>query len=155
MTDRIPQEWLSDGDAWEIEGSDIVDKAQLVGVAFLVTAVSFRKGARGVEYLYADVTLADGTQKTFTDSSTGVKTQVQEMWLSKNGEEPKYSTEEVWHSVRIVARQGLRVSVYRREGSKEDSRTYYLTASGVRPVEGRSEAAEPVASAKGRAARSR
>lgn len=120
-------------DGWEIEGLDVIDKATLVGIPFRITALSFRRGSRNIEYVYCDVVTADGTTATFNDSSsTGIKAQLANLWLERTGEEVSYPADGDWHDVRINVRHGLRVSEYVPDGRKEKARTYYLAANGER-----------------------
>ena len=118
---------------WEIEGQDIVDKASLVGVPLTITGLSFRKGSRGVDYVYCEFEKDGGDSGVFNDSSsTGIKAQILGLLLTKTGEDPEFTTDEKWMDVRILVPKGLRVSEYIPEGRKEKARTYYLAASGRR-----------------------
>ena len=127
----LPAAWIAD-EAWEVEGSNIVDKSRLVDVPFFITALSFRISASDVQIVYVDIEQIDGTTATFTDASTGVRAQLDAMWHAKTGEEPNYTTTEEWCKARIIVRNGLRVSEYLPEGRREKARTYYLTSNGQR-----------------------
>ena len=131
-TPNIPAAWLSDESAWEVEGYDFVDKADLVNIPLRITGLSFRIGKNDVEMVFCEAEKADGTTVQFSDSSTGIKAQISDMWLSRTNAEPEYTKVEKWNPVTIVVRHGLRVSEYQREGVKATSKTYYLRASGKR-----------------------
>lgn len=133
---ELPADWFDGPDTMEVTGLDLVDKATLVEVPFLITRVAFALGSKDVAYVYADFVRIDGTAGSFNDSSTtGVRTQIEELWTLHKGSEPTYTprdVEKVWNDVKIPARKGLRVSEYIPEGRKEKARTYYLAANGVR-----------------------
>lgn len=118
---------------WEVDGADLIDKALLVGEPFEITALCFKRGAGGIEYVFCDALLSDGRTVSFSDSSTkGIRFQLAEMWLKRTGEDPTYPTDETWNDVRIACRKGLRVSEFEVEGQKKKGRTYYLAANGRR-----------------------
>lgn len=122
--------WGADVDF--IEGADLVDKAELVGKAFLITGVRFEKNARGVEYAYIEAEFEDGEEIDFNDSSTsGVKQQLI-TYLESRGQTVDYATGEV-HEVKIAVPRGLRVSTYEVQdmrGKTKTAKTYYLTGGG-------------------------
>jgi len=133
----LPANWFDGTETMEVTGLDLVDKATLVEVPFLITAVAFSIGSKDVAYVYADFVRIDGTDGCFMDSSSvsGVRVQIDELWTVNKGTEPVYTPkgeEKVWHSVKIPARKGLRVSEYVPEGRKEKARSYYIAANGVR-----------------------
>lgn len=114
-----------------IEGYDILDKAELIGVEFVITGVWFVTGARNVQYVYMNGVKRDGTQFTFNDSSTGIKAQVVEM-MNKLGKSTDPDTGEV-HEVLIHIPRGVRLSEYEiKDVNNKDrkARTYYLTTGG-------------------------
>jgi hypothetical protein len=125
-------------DADEIEGLDLVDKATLVGVPFLVTGIHFTVNNDNVSYVWLDAINRAGEPFTFNDSSSGVRAQVIE-YLGKIGKSDAVETEEIV-SVKLKVGKGLRVSEYDREVPDARSgkmvwkrlRTYYLTTSGKR-----------------------
>ena len=135
MADNIPSAWLSDDSSWEVEGYDFVDKKELVNVPLRIVALSFRTGKNGVEMVFCEAERVGASNVQFSDASTGIKAQISDMWMSKIGSAPVFTTEERWHAVSIVVRHGLRVSRYQREGSREWAETYYLRASGQRATE--------------------
>ena len=131
----LPAEWF-DG-AQEIGGLDFVDKATLINIPFLITAVSWRINRSGIRMVWCDILTLDRTEATFSDSSatSGIRVQIEELWAANHGgEEPTYTEDEIWQACRIVVRNGLRVSEYPTPGGKkgETSRSFYLAANGVR-----------------------
>lgn len=114
-----------------LEGYDILDKAELIGVEFVITGVWFQTGARGVGYAYMNGVKRDGSKFTFNDSSSGIKAQITEM-ISKLGKTVDYESGEV-HEVLIHIPRGVRLSEYEiKDVNNKDrkARTYYLTTGG-------------------------
>ena len=112
-----------------IEGFDLLEKAELVGVEFIITSVRWQTGARNVGYVYVNGVKRDGTRFTFNDSSTGIKAQLMEA-LSRANLSTEYDTGEEIPFVVHVPR-GVRVSEYVIQdvkGKDRNARTYYLTA---------------------------
>lgn len=114
-----------------IEGFDILDKAELLGVEFVITGVWFVSGARNVGYVYMNGVKRDGTKFTFNDASTGIKAQITEM-MTKLGKPTDSDTGNVLE-VLIHIPRGVRVSEYEiKDVNNKDrkARTYYLTTGG-------------------------
>jgi hypothetical protein len=114
-----------------IEGFDIMDKAELIGVEFVITGVWFASGARNVGYAYMNGVKRDGSKFTFNDSSSGIKAQITDM-MTKMGKSTAYDTGEVLE-VLIHIPRGVRVSEYEiKDVNNKDrkARTYYLTTGG-------------------------
>lgn len=114
-----------------IEGYDLRDKGELVGVEFVITGVMFKTGSRNVGYAYVDGVTRDGQKFTFVDSSsTGAKNQI--IAALQEQEIPvTYDTGEVI-DIQIYVPRGFRVSDYSVEvkGKERNARTFYLTAGG-------------------------
>lgn len=115
-----------------IEGFDLVDKAELRGVEFVITGVRFDAGARNVGYVYVDGVNRAGDKFTFNDSSgTGIKSQIIDL-LNSKGIEVSYESGEVIE-LQVHVPKGVRVSEYiitDVKGKERNARTYYLTTSG-------------------------
>ena len=114
-----------------IEGFDLRDKAELIGTAFVITAVRFETNARNVTLAYMTAMFRDGERFEFSDSSsTGVKAQVESYLITRDkNANTKGNTGEIF-DVKLLAPNGLRVSKYEVEvqGKKREAKTYYLTA---------------------------
>jgi hypothetical protein len=129
-TPHIPAAW---NDAEILDGMEIVDKATLKGVPFLVTGLTFRTNDKRVNFVYVDGERADGSTFTFNDSSSGVRAQLVSYLAERGLSDAVDSGETV--PVRIVAPLGVRVSEYDTEddnGRPKRGKTYYLTTSGKR-----------------------
>lgn len=116
-------------DAKVIKGFDLVDKAELVGVEFVITGVRFESGARNVGYAYINGIKRNGEKFTFNDSSsTGIKAQIMDA-VSDEKLPTEYDTGEVV-PITIHVPRGVRVSEYQItdvRGKDRNARTYYLT----------------------------
>jgi hypothetical protein len=114
-----------------IEGFDLRDKAELIGVPFVITSVRFETNARNVTLAYMTAMQRDGERFEFSDSSTsGVKAQIESYLLTRDSKvNVKGNTGEIF-DVKLLAPNGLRVSKYEVEvqGKKREAKTYYLTA---------------------------
>ncbi len=133
----IPKEWQN---ADQLDGFDLIDKSNLVGVPFRISSVRFDQNAAGVSYVYCDAENAIGDTFTFNDSSSGVRAQIV-AFLSSRDMDSAVDTG-VLVPMNLVAPRGLRVSEYEvrdDRGKTKNARTYYLTTSGQR-------ASEPVVS---------
>jgi hypothetical protein len=132
LTDNgLTTQWHDGSAAVMLDGMDLVDKAQLVGVKFRITGVKQTVGARDVAYVYVEGEQEDGTTFTFNDSSSGVRDQL-EKFLAGMG---KAELLDEWVDVSIVAPKGLRVSEYPvkdERGRERMSKTYYITTAGRR-----------------------
>lgn len=117
----------------ELQGLDLVDKAELVGKPFMITAVWFEQNQRDVDYVYVEGVHTGGDTFCFNDSSKGVKVQI-EQYLSNKGIAPK-PLGEVHEGLKLVIPRGLRVSqftVLDERGREKQAKTYYLTTNGKR-----------------------
>jgi hypothetical protein len=127
-TSNLPTAW---GDAEQLDGPNLLDKADLVGKPFRITTVYFTVNASGVAYVYADAENVEGETFTFNDSSTGVRQQLV-AHLEKIGRGHIIASGEE-QELNLVIPQGLRVSEYEIPGQKgKKARTFYLTTSGKR-----------------------
>ncbi len=127
----LPTEWA---DTEQLDGLTLVDKAELEGTPFRITAVWFETNERGVNYVYVDAELADGTEITFNDSSKGVRAQIVSR-LSALGQDHVVDTNEVVPMLLVIP-NGLRKSEFTvrdDKGKEKLARTFYLTTSGKRP----------------------
>lgn len=130
MTNAVtPSDWGKNVE--ELDGVDVYDKAELIGVPFLITAVRFQQSTRGYDQIWVDAQLKDGTPFRFVDSSTGVKAQL-ESYLETKKLMPKGNDEIV--PLGLLISRGMRVSQFeavdQRSGKLKPARTYYLTTSG-------------------------
>jgi hypothetical protein len=112
-----------------LDGLNLIDKAELVGKPFLIKEVWFETGTRGIEYVYANAEFASGEEFSFNDSSSGIRSQI-EQYLKVKKVDP-----EVGQTVplRLVIPNGLRVSnyeVFDERNRPKMTKTYYLTTSG-------------------------
>jgi len=121
-------------DAAEVlAGVDLVQKAEMIGVPFLITGFKFTHNpASNIGYVYVEFeTSPGGERRMFNDSSTGVRQQMEEFAGAKG---LKIELEK-WYDVRVLCPKGLRVSEYDTKderGRDTKGRTYYLTTSGGR-----------------------
>jgi hypothetical protein len=126
----LPDAWA---DATVLEGVDLIDKATLVDIPFLITGAKFTVNARDITMVWVEGERIDKTTFTFTDSSTGVlATMLDYVKGVLGGVVP---SQDVWTNLRVVAPKGLRVSHYTvkdERGKDRDASTYYLTTSGQR-----------------------
>ncbi len=141
-TENLPASWNT-GDM--LDGADILDKGELVGVPFRLTGVTFRSNDKGVQFAEFDGERADGSTFSFQDtSSTGVKAQIIAYLAAKGVDHVVDSGE--WHDFSIVVPRGLRLSEFDKsvvnagKSSVVKARVYYLTTSGVRAAKGEPEA---------------
>lgn len=130
--------------AWDyadqLDGLDLLDKSQLLDIPFRITSVRFVEGNNGIRRVEVDAEKRDGETFTFQDSSTGVKTQI-EQFLAAKGLDAAIETGEPIE-MNLVAPNGLRVSEYQVpergpngqeiRGRFRQAKTYYLTTSGRR-----------------------
>lgn len=126
--------------AEELDGLNIADKTTLLGLPFVITGVSFRETNQGVRMVEVDVVTLESDEYTFTDSSTGVKAQL-EAYLKTKGLDAGIDTGELI-PLALKAPEGLRVSEYEVpergpngqeiRGRMRKARTFYLTTSGKR-----------------------
>jgi hypothetical protein len=123
--------------AVELDGLELVDKSELVGKPFVITAFMFRTNEeRGIHFVDLDIEFRDGETATFTDSSSrsGVKVQFTEYLAVNNIEFTEGEVIEL--PTPIMCARGLRPSTYPRTdprtGKEKMVTSYYLTASGRR-----------------------
>lgn len=129
-TPRLPQDWQ---DTEQLDGLEVVDKAQLLEVPFRITSLYFETNQRGVSFVYVDAEDADSNGFTFNDSSSGVRQQLVS-YLIKSEQDSAVESGEVV-KMNLVIPKGLRVSnftVKDDHGRDKAARTYYLTTSGKR-----------------------
>lgn len=114
-----------------IEGFDLRDKAEIVGVPFVITAVRFETNARNVHLAYMTAVTREGETFEFSDSSsTGVKAQITSYLLSRDENANTNGNTGQIFDMKLLAPRGLRVSTYEVEvqGRKRAAKTYYLSA---------------------------
>ena len=138
MTLPLPSAWAN---AEVVTGLDLIDKAELVGVPFLMTGVQYKVNERGVSFVYVDAENVRGDRFTFNDSSTGVRQQITGM-LADRGKDHAIDSGEYVSFVTVscpgvVAPRGLRVSNYEVQDPRDPrrskaARTFYLTSNGER-----------------------
>jgi hypothetical protein len=128
--DKWAEVW---GTAEELTGVDLLDKAELVGIPFCITAAWFTENQRGIEYVYVEGMKEDGTVFTFNDSSSGVKAQIEN--ILKNRGIDAVPTEDAPYDFRLIIPKGLRKSEYEVKDERQRTKiakTYYLTTNGQR-----------------------
>ena len=129
-THNLPASWA---ESEQLDGLDLIDKAELVGRVFRVTGFYFTSNDRDISYAYVDGEDTDGNTFSFNDSSTGVRAQLVE-YLKAKGNDAAIDTGE-YVKASIVIPKGLRVSEFTvkdERGRDKNARTYYLTTSGKR-----------------------
>lgn len=141
--------------AWDsadqLDGLDILDKAQLIDVPFRITGVQFSESNTGALIAYIDAEKQDGEEFTFLDSSTGVKAQLT-AYLTGRGLDACVESGD-YQELSLVAPNGLRVSEYdvperspngqEIRGKFRKAKTFYLTTSGRRNARKSAPAAAP------------
>ena len=105
-------------------GFSVVKKAALVGKAFLIGGLSFRKGEFG-NYVTARAVNKKNEEFIFNDGSTGVYRQLVK-YLAEKGEVIPDTDPEGMYTVRLKVQGGLRVSNYEHKATGKTSATYYL-----------------------------
>jgi hypothetical protein len=130
--DAIPAAW-GDEPMDEFNGHNLTDKADLIGVPFLIIGAEIER-TEGKDYDVAYVYALDthGTEFEFSDtSSTGVRFQIQTMMAEKGL--PAHAGAG-FQKLRTVIRQGLRSSEFTvtddESGKKRKATSYYLSAAG-------------------------
>jgi hypothetical protein len=111
---------------------DLLDKAELIGVPFLLTGIKWTINDRDIIIVWVEGEREDHSTFTFTDTSTGVRAQI-EAYAAVKGISTDANGD--WHDVRLIAPKGLRVSTYTVKDERQkdrEARTYYLTTSGKR-----------------------
>lgn len=137
MATNVPAAWQ---DAEQLDGLDLIDKAELVGKPFRVSGFFFTENDKGVAYVWVDAEDVDGNTFTFNDSSTGVRAQLVAYVKAKGNDAAIDSGDYV--NTSLVMPKGLRLSEFTvkdERGRDKNARTYYLTTSGKR--QGAAEAA--------------
>lgn len=127
-----------------LDGLDLTDKKELIGVPFRILGVSYRTLSQSqARQVQVDVETADGRKLTFGDASTGVKEQISGYLTSiKKDHVIEMDDEylELDDSEKLVIPNGLRISEWEREirrpngtlASTTKAYTYYLTTNGQR-----------------------
>ena len=129
--------WGSDA-AEVLAGVDLVQKAEMVNVPFLITGVKFTHNPNSnIGYVFVEFeTSPGGERRMFNDSSTGVRQQLEEFAGVKGWAGAKGTIElDKWYDTRVLCPKGLRVSEYDTKderGRDTRGRTFYLTTSGGR-----------------------
>lgn len=129
-TPNLPAEWT---ESEQLDGLDLIDKAELVGRPFRITGFYFEMTDKGIGYVYVDAEDTDKNTFTFNDSSTGVRAMLVKYLKDKGDDSPVDSG--VYQNVSLVIPKGLRVSEFTvkdERGRDKQARTYYLTTSGRR-----------------------
>jgi hypothetical protein len=127
----LPADWA---DTEVLAGITVVDKDDLVGKLFRVTAVKQTFSTQRYPMAWVEGEFPDGTSFTFNDSSatSGVRAEVEEILASQD----KAELLEEWVPLRFICPEGLRKSEYEKEdrntGRMQKGRSYYFTRSGVR-----------------------
>jgi hypothetical protein len=131
----LPASWA---DAELLDGMEVLDKSDLIGRPFLITAFkqSVSTGPQQYAMVWVEGVFATGEAFTFNDSSAkqGVRADAEEILISKGKVGAEFL--DVWVPVKIVCPKGLRVSPYEKPdpitGKIIKGRNYYLTRSGKR-----------------------
>lgn len=98
------------------DGFAVVRKEELVNAPFVIVDYKFADGDFGTPFAILRVVTKDGRKAIFTDGSTGVRAQMQD--LDKRG-----------ISGGVLVKNGLTVSEYEyidAEGNKTPAKTFYL-----------------------------
>jgi hypothetical protein len=125
---QIPAVWGTNVEI--LTGVDLIDKAELIGVPFLITEVEFKPNKDGIEYAWVTAMDKDGKIFQFNDStSTGIRAQLIQ-YLKDRGQEGIVDTHEKT-PMSLAILNGLRRSNYTVKvmGKDKASRTYYLRYS--------------------------
>ncbi len=128
---NLPAAWT---EVEQLDGLELVDKEELVKVPFRITQVWFQMNAQNQQTVYVDGERADGTEFTFNDSGSGVRTQILQ-YLQKLEKDYIVDSGETL-PISLVIPNGLRKSEYdtpdKRTGKIVRARTFYLTTNGQR-----------------------
>lgn len=137
----VPASWGSE-EAIVLDGQDLIEKDELKGKPFLITAIRWHVGTEGpngepgVLYAQFEATFSEdvenGDRFMFQDAGKGIRKQVTD-YFAAVGVSPDLVEE--WHDCRIVCPRGIRISDHTQEderGRKVPVRSYYLTTSGRR-----------------------
>ena len=118
----------SDAQVIEVQAQN--DKAELLGVPFIIREAWVVVNASDVEFLYLNVETENDGFKTIADSSTtGVRAQVLGQLTKVLKLTEPFSLENGKVSVSLFAPKGLRVSEYDvvdRRGKNKKAKTYYI-----------------------------
>jgi hypothetical protein len=132
VTTDVPAAW-GDEPIEEFNGHNLTDKADLIGVPFLIIGTEIeRTDGKDYDVAYVYALDTNGTEFEFSDtSSTGVRSQVQGI-LAEKGLPPHAGAG--FQPLRVKIMGGLRPSEFsvvdEETGKKRKATTYYLTASG-------------------------
>lgn len=132
ITDVLSSAW-GDEPIEEFNGHNLTDKADLIGVPFLIIGAEIeRTDGKDYDVAYVYALDTNGTEFEFSDtSSTGVRFQIQTM-LAEKGLNPAAGGG--FQKLRTVIRQGLRSSEFsvtdEETGKKRKAVSYYLSAAG-------------------------
>jgi hypothetical protein len=117
----------------EFNGHNLTDKADLIGVPFLIIGVEIeRTDGKDYDVAYVYALDTNGTEFEFSDTSTtGVRSQIQGM-LAEKGLPPHAGAG--FQKLRTVIHNGLRSSEFSviddETGKKRKAVSYYLSAAG-------------------------
>lgn len=129
---KFPAAWGDMAGVESFGGHNPTDKADLIGVPFLVIGAEFEKNENrdyDVAWIYAlDV---NGTEFEFSDASTGVRETIRDEFEKR---EKPATPETGYLAFRMLAPRGLRVSEFtavdQATGKKRAAQTYYFAGSG-------------------------
>jgi hypothetical protein len=136
VTTDLPAAW-GDEPIEEFNGHNLTDKADLIGVPFLIIGVEIeRTDGKDYDVAYVYALDTNGTEFEFSDTSTtGVRAQIQAMLVEKDL--PPHAGAG-FQKLRTVIRQGLRSSEFsvtdEETGKKRKAVSYYLSAAGRKTV---------------------
>lgn len=104
-----------------VEGRDLVEKEDLIGVPFIITSLTYRNGIGNADYVSVEFTTLREPyyEGVFNDGSTGVRRQTVQYLIAKqqvtsdDPDTPLSGGEEDPHyEVKLIASRGLRKSSY-------------------------------------------
>lgn len=131
----LPTASWGDKEVQVIGGVDLMDKAELVGKPFMITAYKVTVNERAenpISYVWLEFELEpNGTRYQFNDASTGVRQQM-DAWFVAQDLKPALDE---WYDAEILAPRGLRFSEYDTKDSRGKAvrgKTFYLTGLGKR-----------------------
>jgi hypothetical protein len=118
-------------DVEELDGVAPINKAELLGIPFLLTGLWFETNKSGIEYAWLEGRYQNGDTFLINDSSTGIRAQMEQYLLIRGKTlEPGEIMD-----LKILVPKGLRVSEYDvtdERGRDKKAKTYYLTTNGKR-----------------------
>lgn len=130
--DALTATW-GDESVETLGGMEVVDKATLREVPFLITGYKFTYNeTRKISYAWCEFeTTPGGEKKSFNDSSaSGVRFEIEEIHNAKHPELKGEIKLEEWYDLRLLCPQGLREFEFDttdNRGNKVRGRAFYLT----------------------------